>query len=114
MRESMAQDRRRHQRIQIKQMIEISYKKESYLHALTENISKSGMLCRCDAPVEHYSNIFLMMDIGTTEEPQCISCEGVVIRCDEREEYYDVGIEFTHIDNEVLFNEFIDSLESEN
>lgn len=102
----MAKEKRKHPRIQIDQMIEISFGRETFMHGQGINISKSGILCRCEQPVDHNSTIFFMINIGSDEEPKHVTCEGMVVRCDEQDEGYDIGIAFSHIDDEEAFLEF--------
>ncbi len=101
-------ERRKYLRFNIHQMIELSIGKENYVSAEAVNLSESGILCRTEQGVEPYSRMFLLIGVPTKEGEKKIRCEGVVIRCDAiKGGYYDVGVEFTSVDDREALKNFL-------
>jgi Tfp pilus assembly protein PilZ len=95
----MKNDRRKHPRFKIDQMLQASFDRETYIHASGINISKSGLLCKTEQEMGLYSSIFLMIRVNDEIPP--VTCEGVVVRCEqEKDGTYEVGIQFTDIKNQ--------------
>lgn len=96
----MAAERRHEARFSINQMVELSFGRETFLHATGINISKTGLLCATDSYLEPYSQVSLMVTIPIEPEPHRMSCEGIVVRSEVEETQYLAGISFTSLDEE--------------
>ena len=96
----MAAERRHEDRFSIDQMVELSFGRETFLHATGINISRTGLLCATDSYLEPYSQVSLMITIPVEPEPHRMSCEGIVVRSEVEEAQYLAGISFTSLADE--------------
>jgi len=95
----MQEERRKHPRYQIHQLIELSFGKEIYIGAHSIDISEGGLYCQVSKPMEPYSRVFLMIGIPQKEAELQITCEGMVLRTEAKEDKHFVAIEFTSMGN---------------
>ena len=94
----MAAERRHEDRFSIDQMVELSFGRETFLHATGINISKTGLLCATDSYVDPYSQVSLMLTLPADPEPYRMSCEGIVVRSEVEESQFLAGISFTSLE----------------
>ncbi|WP_159438796.1 PilZ domain-containing protein [Alkalispirochaeta americana] len=94
----MEQDRRQSPRYRLRQLIHLGFGKETFIPSRGTDISTAGIGCQVDEPVDLYSRVYLMIQLGEDDSTPPIQGEGVVLRCSPREGGgYDVGIEFTEV-----------------
>ena len=96
----MAAERRHEARFSIEQMVEVSFGRETFLHASGINISKTGLLCATDSYLEPYSQVSLTMTIPVGSVQHRMSCDGIVVRSEVEEQQYLAGINFTSLAEE--------------
>lgn len=108
----MKNEKREHPRFAIHQMVEVSFDRQSYIHAEAVNISENGLLCRSEEAPELYSSIELLLEISVHDKKETVQCEGVVVRSDENSEgTFDVGVQFSTGETSPILVEFIKQLE---
>lgn len=90
------QEKRRHPRFRIDQMIEISFGKENYFTAMGVNLSEGGLLAQSLLPAEPSSRMFIMLSLDQGGPP--ISCEGIVVRSDQTAEGWNLGLKLVEMD----------------
>ena len=77
-------------------MIELGFMKERLIEARSVNISRGGILCSLQDPIEAATSVSLMLGLPSTDE--VFSVSGVVVRCDRvigfLSDRFDVGVEF--------------------
>ncbi|HUX21020.1 MAG TPA: PilZ domain-containing protein [Spirochaetia bacterium] len=93
----MAAERRIEARFSIDHMVELSFGRETFLHATGINISKTGMLCATDSYLEPYSQVSLMMTIPVGPKGHRMTCDGIVVRSEIEEKQFLAGISFTSL-----------------
>ncbi|MBN2049494.1 MAG: PilZ domain-containing protein [Spirochaetales bacterium] len=93
-------ERRKYIRFNICQAIEVSFSRETYLSMEGVNISETGMLCRSQSNVETGSRLFLMFNFPEGKDAEVVRCEGIVVRCQEDQGGYRIGIQFSTIEEE--------------
>lgn len=96
----MENERRRDIRFVIDQLLEISSAKEKTIHAKGINISKGGLLCEVDDPLELNNRVSLTLTLRQEEEEFRFFCEGVIIRCREGNNKYYAAIHFIGLTEE--------------
>ena len=96
----MSSERRRDTRFEINQIVEMSFGRETFLHATGLNVSKTGMLCETDSYLEPYTQVSFMMSLPIGSVTVRISCEGIVVRSDIESDRYLAGISFTSMSDE--------------
>ena len=90
-------ERRKHPRFELRQIVELGFGKERYIHAEAIDISRSGIRCRTEEEIEvsRTCSIYFVLQEGKENVPDLMA-EVVVKRCDPVEEGgYDVGMEFS-------------------
>lgn len=90
-------ERRNEIRFSIDQMVELSFGRETFLHATGLNLSKTGLLCATDSYLEPYSQVSLMMSIPVGSQTHRLSCDGIVVRSEIEDKQYLAGISFTSL-----------------
>lgn len=96
----MKQERRKHERFIINQMVDLSGTEENFISARGLNISEGGILCLTDDSVDTLSRIFVMMTLVEGDAPKTLSCEGVVVRCEKKGKQYETAMEFSELTDE--------------
>lgn len=97
----MLEERRKFPRFEIEQMIELSFGKESYLHAAGVDISETGLLCESSEYVEPLTRLYLMVGLSANDyEKQKITCEGIVLRSFEQDGRFSIAVNFTTMQEE--------------
>ncbi len=91
----MEKERRKDRRFVIDQFFEISLSQEKSISARGMNISKGGLLCEVEEPLELNNRVFLLLTLQHNEEEFRFSCEGIIIRCRENNNKYYAAIQFT-------------------
>lgn len=93
----MSAERRHEIRFSIDQIIELSFGRESFLHAIGINISKTGLLCATDSYLEPYAEVSLLLTIPVGSENHRVGCDGIVVRSEIEQTRYLAGISFTSL-----------------
>nr|WP_018525864.1 PilZ domain-containing protein [Alkalispirochaeta alkalica] len=94
----MERERRKSPRYRLRQLIRLGFGKETFIPSRGTDISTAGIGCQVDEPLDLYSRVYLMLQLGDDDSTPPIQGEGVVLRCNPREAGgYDVGIEFTEV-----------------
>ncbi len=91
----MKQERRKHERFIINQMVDLSGSEENFIPARGLNISEGGLLCATDESVDTLSRLYVMMTLIEGDAPKTLSCEGVVVRCEKKGAHYETAMEFS-------------------
>ncbi len=94
---AMKKERRKDSRFVIEQMLEISLAKEKPVTAKGVNISKGGLLCEVNEPLDLNNRAFLTLTLKQEEKEFRFSCEGVIIRCRKNHNKYYAAIQFTEL-----------------
>ncbi|PKL15888.1 MAG: hypothetical protein CVV49_19135 [Spirochaetae bacterium HGW-Spirochaetae-5] len=92
-------DKRRHERMDIKQVLELSTSEGAVINAQGVNISESGLLCRTDMEIPAGTFIMFKLLIPSGKSEMLIPCEGIVLKCSEKNGKFDVVIDFTDSDS---------------
>ncbi len=90
--------KRRHERMDIKQELELSTSEGVVINAQGVNISESGLLCRADAEIPVGTFIMFKLLIPSGKSEMLLPCEGMVLKCNEKNGKFDVVIDFTDSD----------------
>lgn len=94
----MSQERRRSIRYELKQLVQLGFGREIFINAEGNNISRYGIGCSTDQPIDLYSKMFLMIQLKPDDDASIIKTEGIVVRCDRMADgSFDVGVEFTDL-----------------
>ncbi|MDH4200724.1 MAG: PilZ domain-containing protein [Spirochaetia bacterium] len=93
----MSSEKRVAPRFPISQFVDVSYTREKFIKATGINLSATGMLCDLEGPVEPYSKIFILLDVG---EGKPIELEGIIVRIEKKGKTYLAGVEFSDIYDE--------------
>lgn len=93
----MNEERRTVPRVNLEQCVRVSFGRETFIGADVLNLSRKGMLCSSDVPVENLERIFLMINLPFTGETKTIQCEGVVLYTQPKDDKTLFGIQFTDI-----------------
>lgn len=93
------EEQRRSPRFSIGQIVEVTFARERFLFAHGVNISEHGLLCEMKEPPELGARILLELEISKDSEEDpgevpALEIEGMIVRADELEDHYHVGIEF--------------------
>jgi hypothetical protein len=109
----MDDERRKGPRRPFDEGIELSESEEGSVRASGVNISRFGVLCDTDLPLEQQSEVSVHIDIPAPPGVRRFEFKGLVVRSDESEESYKTGISFTSIpeDAEQSLDEFLESYE---
>lgn len=91
-------DKRRHERMDTNQALELSTSDGVVVAAKGVNISESGLLCRTDKSISPGAFVMFKLSISSGESSMAIPCEGLVLKCEEKNGKYDVVIDFTDTD----------------
>ena len=96
----MQRERRTAPRYEIRQMVRLSRGAEEFIPAGAVNISRNGLLCRTEKPVDPGTSLYLMITLpeGATDDHVSIE-EAMVVRCfpAENRNGYQCGISFLRI-----------------
>jgi hypothetical protein len=95
---TLMNEQRKHQRISLDQMIELSMGKETMISALGVNVSEGGMLFQTHRELSPYSKLFVMLSVPDGVKTENLSCEGIVVRSKKHGMHYDVSMKFDGID----------------
>jgi hypothetical protein len=91
-------DKRRHERMVINQVLELATSDGAVIKAQGVNISESGLLCRTDLEIPSGTFIMFKLLIPSDKSEMLIPCEGIVLKCNEKDGKFDVVIDFTDSD----------------
>jgi hypothetical protein len=98
---TMLDERGKFHRFKIRQMIELSLGRESYLQAEGVNVSERGLLCESNEHIEPYTRLYLMISLPVNDcENQEITCEGIVLRSVENGDKFSIAVNFTDLREE--------------
>jgi len=95
----MKEEKRKHPRFHLDQLIQVGPFRESYVHARGLNISECGLLCSTYEPCELYQQVFAMITFDYGDRKETIKCEGVIVRIDEHEDKWKVAINLEGMDD---------------
>ncbi len=95
----MAKERRRGGRFAIEQMVELSYGRESFVHASGINLSRTGLLCKTATFLEPYTQVSIVLNLPVAGETYRIECGGIVIRSAEENDHFNTGISLSALSN---------------
>jgi len=100
------QDKRKDERFSISQIFEIEFMKEKVFSARGLNISKGGLLCETEYPIEPMARVFLVFHLPRSRSRRALRTEGTVIHVRKKGEMYEFGVTFGDItdeDREAIF-----------
>ncbi len=105
----MAEEKRKHPRFEINQLVELEFARETFVHAEGINLSAEGVLCITDEKCEPHTTVFLMMTVSLKSGDRIIKCEGVVVHSGKKGKEWKTGIRITsmHSGCEKIFKEFL-------
>lgn len=89
----MMEEKRRHPRFNIAQMLTLQNGQERVFHAQGGNLSRSGLRCATTERLSPGETVYLVVELqehGTTR----VAAESVVVWCEDRGGGYDVGLMF--------------------
>jgi Tfp pilus assembly protein PilZ len=87
------EEKRRHPRFRISQMLTLQQNNERVIHAQGVNISRSGLCCSTTERMQPGSTAYVILELQDHGVPR-VSAEAVVVWCDPREGGYDAGLVF--------------------
>lgn len=95
----MKEERRRSPRFHIQQAVEITYESERFIPAKGVDLSVNGILLETSENLDYGNRVYLMMslDDGSNES---FSVEGIVVRVEQRDGLFYIGIDFTDYPND--------------
>lgn len=91
----MEKNKRRHERVEINQKLELSTSEGIVVSSQGVNVSESGLLCRADMGIPAGTYVMFHMSIPSGKTTMSIQCEGTVLRCTENNGKFDIVIDFT-------------------
>jgi hypothetical protein len=94
------QDKRKFERFTISQIFEIEFMKEKVFSARGLNISKGGLLCETEYPIEPMARVFLVFRLPGSRSGRVLRTEGTVIHVKRRGEMNEFGVTFGDITEE--------------
>ena len=96
----MKEEKRKHPRFHLDQLIQVGPFRETYVHARGINISENGMLYSTYEPCELYQQVFAMISFDYGDKKETIKCDGAVIRMEEHDGKYKVAVNFESMDDD--------------
>ncbi len=107
------EEKRRADRVNIYQMIQLFYGKENIISSEAVDIGKFGMKCKVSEEMVHHSRFFMMFDIPIKNEQYQIKCEGVLVHSTKVDDGYEIGVSFADIlpEDQEKLEEFIQDLD---
>ena len=91
-------DKRRHERVDINQLLELATSEGAVIKAQGVNISESGLLCSTDVEIPAGTFIMFKLLIPSGKSEMLVPCEGIVLKCNEKNGEFHVVIDFTDSD----------------
>jgi len=91
----MDKDNRRHGRLPMTQVLDISTSEGIIVKAQGIDISETGLLCRADVEIPKGTFVIFPLTIPSGDTSMTISCEGTVFKCTKNDDKYDIVIDFT-------------------
>ncbi len=88
-------DKRRHERMDINQKLELSTSEGAVLQVQGINVSESGLLCRSDEDVPIGTFVLFKLLIPSGKSAMLIPCEGIILRSVEKDGKFDIVVDFT-------------------
>ena len=92
---SVEKERRKRERFPMNQDIELSTSEGQLVKAAWVNVSEGGLLCRADTAVPQGTLVKFTMSVPMGKSSMCVDCEGLVLRCTEKEGRFDIVVDFT-------------------
>lgn len=89
-------EQRRSNRFPIRQLVDISSRREQFFKATGLNISEHGIYCEVEKPVDVYTRVYIMLEIPN-DDP--VEVEGIVVRNEKKGKENFVAIEFADVDD---------------
>jgi len=96
----MNEEKRKHPRFYVSQLVNIEFGKETFIDAQGLNISHGGIYCRTNALIEPLTRVFIMLDLNFDGKVLTIRTEGVVVHSAMNNNQCFTGIEFMPLCNE--------------
>lgn len=96
------EEKRRSERFQINQLVQLDFMREEFISAEGINISGHGLLCRTAKALPLGQRVFLMLNLGAPGSKNYLSLEGAAARCQQEPETgkFICAIEFVDLDEE--------------
>lgn len=91
------EERRRTQRFNVFQFVDISFMKEDFMNVEGINISETGFLVKSKTPLDPYTKIYFMINLGDQTEP--IKGEALSIHSERDGDSYLIGVQMTGLKN---------------
>jgi c-di-GMP-binding flagellar brake protein YcgR len=108
-------ERRSLPRFSINQLIGYFPNREEYLWAEGVNLSLGGVQCASREPIDPLTNVFMMLNIPTSEGERLVRCEGSVTYSRMENERCIFGVRFEDIaaEDRKLLEKYLASLKEE-
>ncbi len=97
-------EKRRYERFEVRQIIDIAFPRETFFHAEGLNLGEGGMLCRTSYPIEPLSTVYFLLELSAPKLPQdstarlpqahIIKTQGTVVHTRVDEDGTVFGVEF--------------------
>ena len=109
----MTDDKRRHTRFEIQQMVDVAFPRETFFHADGVNISEGGMLCKTNYDIEPLSQIFCMVRVKCSTGECLIKTRGTVIHAQREGDEVRFGVSFDELDetDRKLLRDYVQELQ---
>jgi len=91
----MENEKRRHSRLPLNQVLELSTSDGLIVKAEGVDISESGLLCRTDVEIPRGTYVIFQLSIPGGKSSMSVSCESTVLKCEEKNGKFNVVIDFT-------------------
>lgn len=91
------QDKRKHERFAISQILELEFMKEKEFSARGTNISEGGLLCETEYPIDPMARVFIVFQLPRARSGRVIRTEGTVIHVKKKGKIYEFGVSYGDI-----------------
>lgn len=94
------QDKRKHERFAISQILELEFMKEKEFSARGLNVSDGGLLCETEYPIEPMARVYLVFQLPRARSRNVLRTEGTVAHVCKKGKMYEFGISYGDISDE--------------
>ena len=98
----MSDDRRQSRRFALRQIIDVTFPRETMFQAEGLNLSEGGMMCRTSHPVEPLARVYLMLSLSTASGSYMLKTEGCIVHVEQKGDQYLFGMAFEHLEGQDL------------
>lgn len=94
------QDKRKHERFAINQILELEFMREKEFSARGTNISEGGLLCETEYPIEPMARVFIVFQLPRAKSGRVLRTEGTVVHVRKKGKINEFGVSYGDISDD--------------